>query len=317
MMNYRLNFVALGFAALLAFPAVTQAEEDKNSRFSVEFQRDPDGKINPETYFPQKWNDNWYSGLFYKDTSSFSSDTLGGITESKIGTSIDDRRIRLNMISYSDNVGSVKYSMGVNVQRIDINKNEFGYVHLVTTTPAINSWVAIDNRVKIGVNSFALQGDMTMGGDKETPYMVRVGVIVAPVNSLSLTQETDFRPLVATTGTSSATSAQKLNWEATLETRYRATEWLSVGFDARYEVLPLKYQIAQLNSTLDGFLPTDIESTDTTTRFGIKFIVKRKDKETHPLIGIANETVNSKDEISGTSTKTSRVLFLIGLTGQF
>lgn len=316
-MNRQLNFIALGLMVFIATTVFAQAEEEKNNRFSVEFQRDPDGKLSPDTYFPQKWSDNWSSGLAYRSTTDFSSDTLAGITESKVGTLTDERRIRLDLLSYNSSGDGMKYTIGAAVQRTDINRNEFGYVHLVTTTPAIDQWEAIDNRVIIGVNAFALRGDISFGEEKDSAYLVRMGLNVSPASSLSVTQETDFRPAAPVTGTSSGSSAQKLNWEATLETRYRPTEWLTIGIDARYEVMPYRYQIAQLNSTLNGFSPVDIETTDITRRVGIKFIFKRKEKESRPFVGLANETVDSKDDIAGTSTQTSQVLLLVGLTGNY
>ncbi|MDH4191500.1 MAG: hypothetical protein OEW21_15020 [Betaproteobacteria bacterium] len=304
-------------AALFVLATAARAGDGMNSRLSVEFHRDADGKLSPSTFLPLTWAENWFSGIGFRDSTEYSTDKIAGIPESRFATTLDDRRLRLNLISYVQRTQRLEYSAGADLQRIDIEKNEFGYFHLVLPAPAINDWIAFDNRVKIADTALALRGDVTLGEAETSPYLLRLGAHFTPSRSLKVTQETEFQPLLATPGRHSASLAQKPTWELALDARLRVNERVSVGLDARYEMLPLKYEVAQLRAALDGFDIATIDTTETTTRLAAKLVFRLPGMSLNPLIGYARESVKQKDNLGGASTETRRNLVILGVTGMF
>ena len=311
--------VSLAFASvlLICFTSNSLAVDSTNSRLTVEVQNDQNGNYSPNVLVPISWSEHWFSSASYIDSTQFTTTTLTGFSQSKDGTTVDDRRTGLNILSYTNGNEGFQYSIGLNYQEIAINKEEFGYFHLVLTNPATNSWVAFDNQVQIKSTEWALRGDVTFKSDTGSNYMFRIGAIVAPVSSMSVSQQTDFQPIVASTGTSNSNGKQDTYWQLDLDARYRITDWLSFGVDGRYEVLPMKYQIAQLSTSLNGFTYANENVVETTSRLGAKLIYIDPNQTLNPYLGIATESVSDQDSLAGATTTTNQSSMILGLIGSF
>ena len=291
------------------------ANEETADRFSFDLQMDEEGTLNPETFVPLYWSKNWFSGVGFTSSAQLTQDTLAGFSDSKLGTSIDQRVLRLNLISHQASSKSFSYSVGGDYQMTSIDKAEFGYFHL--NNGVVDDYVAFDNTIEIEVSGLSLRGDLTLGQTSDQ-HLYRVSAIVSPGSSLTVNQDTNFKPIVSSSGTGSSSKSQALSYVFQFETRHRVSDLFSVGLDLQYEVLPLEYDLQILSATANSFESATIDTTETTTRVGLRFIFNYPLVDgLYPVLGISSEDVEMKDNASGGSVSESQVLTSIGFTGNF
>ncbi len=305
------------FISLLAFCLTGQihANPETSDRFRLDLRMDDNGNLNPESFTPIYWSRHWFSGLGFKENTLLSQDTLDGFDDSKFGTSIDESVLRLNLVSYRSGNESFHYSIGGDYQRTSIDKVEFGYFHL--NNGVIDDYIAFDNKVEIEVAGFSMRGDITWGLPSDQSRY-RFSAILSPGNSLDVSQNTDFKPIVSTSGIGSNSNSQDINYFLQFETRHRLSNSISIGLDLQYEVLPLNYDAQILSPTVDSFQTITIDNTETTTRVGLRlFFNYPLVNGLYPVIGIANEDVATEDNANGGTTTESQKIVTIGFSGQF
>lgn len=314
-MNNLNNLILATLFTGITFQAV--AENSVNDRFVFDLVQGDSGAVNPSLFIPIAWNENWFSGLGYRQTKTSTQDSITGFADSKVSTSTTDRRSRLNFISYQNKISdSLSYSLGADYDFSQIKKSEFGYFHLVSGT--VDDYVAFDNNVDIDVSGIDIRGDLTWG--RKTDFaLVRLGMILAPSNTLDVEQSTDVKPLVPTTGTSTSSVKQDLGYLLRLETRFRIFPILNIGLEAGYELLPLKYDVAVLDpNTLNSFATARVDVHEQTTRVGIRFIFQYETVgELYPVVGIFNQEVETEDQVNGFTESTSDTFYTFGITGAF
>lgn len=295
----------------------TTADNSINDRFTFDLVQGDSGSANPSMFIPIAWSEHWFSGLGYRLTKTSTQDSISGFTDSKVSTSTTDQRSRLNFISYQNKINDkLSYSLGADYDFSEIKKSEFGYFHLVSGT--IDDYVVFDNNVDIDVSGIDIRGDLTWG--KKTDFaLVRLGMILAPSNTLDVEQSTNFKPLVPTTGTSSSSVKQDFGYLLKLETRFRVFPILNIGLEAGYELLPLKYDVAVLDpSTLNSFATARVDVHEQTTRVGIRFIFQYETvADLYPVLGVFNRDIEVKDQVNGFTENTSDTFYTFGITGAF
>jgi hypothetical protein len=308
----------LGFLALIPVSGViADTHSSIENRFVFDMERGENGSINPATFLPMAWSKNWFSGLGYRDSTDSTTGTISGFADSKVSTQVSESSALFNVISYQEQlVNGLSYSIGLNYRIDQIETSEFGYFRLVSG--AIDDYEAFDNQVDIDVDSVDLSGDLTWGKADDF-LVVRLGMVLAPANSISVEQSTDIKPLVPTTGTSRSSISQDLGYLIKLDARFRASPLFYIGLFAEYRLLPLKYDVAILNSaTLNSFELSRIDEHEVTTRIGIRLIFQNKVMAgMHPAIGFINEDLETIDQITRARNTVSDSKVVLGLTGEF
>ena len=306
-----LGFISALTALSIFISTPVLSETSALERLKLDMERDENGNFRPNLFVPYYWSDNWYSGLGYRDKTLVTQDTLEGLVDSKLSTSISERIIRLNVVSYQGASDLFSYSVGLDYQNTAIDKIEFGYFSLN------NDFIVFDNNVEIEVSGFSAHGDLTWSKLLD-PHAVRVKGSLSPMNSLKVEQQTDIKPLVPITGVGNSTKAQELSYQLQIETRHDLIEFLSVGLDLEYKVLPLNYDLKVLATSADKFITAPIDTTESTSRFGLRFIFNNAlGDNMFPVIGVAYETTEIEDNLNETSSKVSQTLLTAGLTGRF
>ncbi|MBT7409797.1 MAG: hypothetical protein HN826_08865 [Methylococcales bacterium] len=285
------------------------------SRFFIDFNID-NGKINPSAFLPYYWNDNIFSGIGIHTSTTQDNGTVSGFSDSRIGSSVQDNRLKLNLLSYEMPSGNIKYNVGGDIEQIDIDKLEFGFLQMPTNLGG--DLVAFDNQINIKVLRPTIHGDITWnpaGG----AFSIRTGANLYPISSLTVDQETRFKPIISSTGTSSGSKDQDLSYSLNLEMIYKTTTWADFLVTADYEFLPLKYDLAVLSVVNNQFVFTSssIDTEDTTLRYSFRIVLKKLMDNLRPVIGYNFEKVKSKDKTSGSSSSKNNNFLVIGIENRF
>lgn len=284
-------------------------------RLVLDLAVDDDSNINPDLFIPIPWSQNWFSGLGYRDSSFQEQSTLNNFSESKLSTGIKEQVVRVNIISYQVNNGNFSYSIGGDYGQTSIDKVEFGYFHL--DNGVIDDFVAFDNNIEIEVTGFSLRGDLTYGKASDN-NSIRLTAIVSPGNTLDVNQSTNIKPIVPVTGQGSSSKPQDLGYNLRLATNHKLGNYLSVGLDLQYNVLPLNYDVKVLASTADSFVDSTVDTTQTTTQVGLRFIFNYPIAgNLYPVLGITSEEIKTEDNLNGGESSFSQTLTTVGFTARF
>lgn len=304
----------------------TSGTIDKNYLYtgtSISLIQDENGKINPEIDIPIiSWSDNYFSGIGYYKTGTITKDTVEGFSDSKIGTTVETSNLKLNVLSFVTKLNSgVDLLLGYHYKVIDRDTNEFGYIHDTDSVfGAGNEWNSFDNEIEMKVKSHTIA---TVVGKKigSNTYL-KLNFNITPSSSMSLKQNTMFKPITSTDGASSGTKEQKLSYNYALDFSQKFGS-LTLNINYSYDLLPLKYDLAQLARDPDDntkfiFKTSEIDSEVETIRSHIKLIFPHNIVGTlHPSIGTG--TIKEKTTIKGgTSTsEDTKEVFLFGLEKVF
>jgi hypothetical protein len=241
---------------------------------------------------------------------------VSGFSDSRIGSSVQDNRLKLNLLSYEMPSGNFKYNIGGDIEQIDIDKLEFGYLQMPSNLGG--DLVAFDNQIDIKVLRPTLHGDVTWNPSGGA-FSIRTGVNLYPISSLTVDQETRFKPIISSTGTSSGSKDQDFSYSLNLEMIYKTTTWADFLVTADYEFLPLKYDLAVLDVVNNQFVFTSssIDTEDTTLRYSFRIVLKKLMDNLRPVIGYNFEKVKSKDKTSGSSSSKNNNFLVIGIENRF
>lgn len=306
---------------LLAAPLLTKAADSgwAEDRVQVDLGLDEDGKTAPEAFIPFNWGDGWSSGIGFRSRQSDSNENIAGFTDSRVGTSVSEDRLRLNLISLEKGSDSSNWSIGADLEQITIDQLQFGYFQMpnpYAPNPAVaGEYVAFDSEVDVVITKPNIFADYTSKGDSVN---IRAGISISPASSLSVDQETRFIPLISTTGTSSSSDSQDLSYELSLEMEFKTGGSVNIGVGYSYEFLPMTYDIAALNTTADGFNSQNIDIEQVTSRLAVRLIFNKPlTGKLKPVIGYVVEDVETTDVTSGSSETESKNIISFGLESRF
>ncbi len=295
-------------------PTLSFANEKQSDRFNLDLNSDEDGNVNPGTFIPYYWGNNWFSGIGFSSSSQLAQDTLDGFSDSRLGTNVEQQQISINLLSYESISGALSYSIGGDYNVINIDRTEFGYLYL--NNGVIDDYVAFDNLTEIEVKGLAVRGDITWGNIDENA--IRFGWVISPSSTLDVDQDTAFKPIITNSATGSSSKSQDLGYDLKILTRHRISSSFSLGLQLRYQVLPLEYDIKVLASTADSFQEETIDTNETTTSIGVRFIIDDAISTGLDLvIGFSNEKLKAKDNISGLTSSEDSSIFSVGFTSNF
>lgn len=306
---------------LIVFSSCSVAAESgwANDRVQIDLGLDEDGKTAPEAFIPYSWGNGWSSGLGLRSRQSDSNETLAGFTDSRVGTSVSEDRLRLNLISLEKGNENFKWSVGADYEQVTIDQLQFGYFQMpdpYTPNPAVaGEYVAFDSQVDVVITKPNVFVDFTKIGKS---INLRAGLSISPASSLSVDQETRFIPLIPTAGSRSSTTSQDLAYELGLEFEYKTGSSVNIGFGYYYELLPMKYDLATLNATADGFNNQTIDIEQATSRIALRFIFNKAiSGNLKPVVGYVVEEIEVTDVVNNKTEKESKGIITFGLESRF
>jgi len=304
---------------LLPFTAIAAESGWAEDRVQVDLGLDEDGKTAPEAFIPFDWGDGWSSGIGFRSRQSDSNETITGFTDSRVGTSVSEDRLRLNLFTYEKRDSDSYWGFGADIEQVTLDQLQFGYFQMpnpYVPNPAVaGEYVAFDSEVDVVITKPNVFADYTNKGDAVN---FRAGVSISPASSLSVDQETRFIPLISSAGTSSSSDGQDLSYNLSLELEYKTGGSVNIGFGYYYEFLPMEYDIAALNTTADGFNSQTIDIEQATTRMAVRLIFNNPIAgKLKPVIGYTVEDVETTDVSDGSSETDSKNIISFGLESRF
>ena len=308
------------FLSLLSSSFVVAEESGwAEDRVQVDLGLDEDGKTAPEAFIPFDWGDGWSSGIGIRSRQSDSNETIENFADSRVATSVSEDRLRLNLFTYEKSDSNSYWGFGADFEQVITDKLQFGYFQMPNPyipNPAVaGEYVAFDSEVEVVITKPNVFADYT---SKSDAVNFRAGVSISPASSLSVDQETRFIPLISSAGTSSSSDGQDLSYNLSLELEYKTGGSVNIGFGYYYEFLPMKYDVAALNTTADGFKSTTIDVEQATTRMAIRLIFNNPIAgKLKPVIGYVVEDIETTDVSDGSSDTDSKNIISFGLESRF
>lgn len=283
---------------------------DTADRMQINLNTDKNGNTNPDTFIPIYWSDSMFSALGFSSSNSYEVNSLSSITNSRIGTTVDEKIMKLNLLTYEHKSDSLTYALGAEIENIKINKQEFGYFEFLSDI------IAADNSIEIDMLKPNIKADVTY---KTKDLLLRLGTVISPTSTLDVKQTTVFQPLVTTNGTSSSSASQDLSYNLNLALKYKLSPFMTLQLNSNYSFLPMKYDLAVLNNTANGFTTDTIEIEETTMSNMIKiaFNIDTFSTELSPSIGYGIQSISSKDVVSNATTDLDNSMWMIGFEGRF
>ncbi|MDH5424773.1 MAG: hypothetical protein OEY29_07270 [Gammaproteobacteria bacterium] len=312
-------FAVFAFITLLPSQAVAAESGWAEDRVQVDLGLDEDGKTAPEAFVPFNWGDGWSSGIGFRSRQSDSNETIPGFTDSRVGTSVSEDRLRLNLIALEKGSESTKWSVGADFEQVTIDQLQFGYFQMpnpYVPNPAVaGEYVAFDSQVDVVITKPNVFADFTRIGKS---INFRAGLSISPASSLAVDQETRFIPLIPTAGTRSSTNSQDLSYDLSLELEYKTGGSVNIGFGYYYELLPMQYDIAALNATADGFNNQTVDIEQATSRMALRFIFNEPvSGNLKPVVGIVLEDVEVTDVANNKTETETKNIITFGLESRF
>lgn len=281
-----------------------------SDRLQVNLNTDKEGNTNPDLFIPVYWSDDIFSGIGYYSSNSYEVNQLSSISNSRIGTVVDEKRLKLNLLTYEFKSNSLTYAIGAEIEKISINKQEFGYFEFNSDI------VATENSIEIEILKPNINADISYKNDD---LFVRVGITASPLSTLDVKQTTIFKPLVTSTGTSDSSTSQSIAYNISLKAGYKISPLVSLMAQSNYSILPMKYDLAVLNNTASDFTLQEIEVQESTFSNMIKlaFNLDSFSSELSPSIGYGTQNISSKDISNDDTTTFKNNLWMIGFEGRF
>ncbi len=320
--KWKIRVIMKCFVVLLSLFTLTSpllASDEVADRTEITMKLDKEGEPSLDYIFiPFYWSKNTYSGIGFSTSQSSETDVIEGFSESRLSTTYDQTNLRLNLYTHEWNSDQLTFSLGGLIDFLTIKRLEFGYAHFPASLG--DDWVALDNEVEIKVIKPVIQGIV----EKEIPktFSVRGILDISPSSSLSVEQETRFKPIVATAGKSSSSSSQRLTYTIGIEMLFKTGAFIDIGIVASHEFLPLNYDIEILDydsvSGTFGFKTSKIEVEETTNKVALRLLFNDVDVGgLQPAIGYGYESFTSKDVINNRSETESGTFIVVGFEKRF
>ena len=310
---------------LLATPALNANEStniDNLTLTNISFNMDEDGNLNPNVFIPYYYGDakQFYSSISYSASNFTDASVVENFSDSKNAVVSISNEFTLNYITYITTFFGLRTSFGLESSFSKINNNEFGYIHDKDNIfdNGNDYYLSFDNDIELNIKKHAIRADIVIPmGDY---FSSRFFVSVSPFMRVDVTQSTIFKPLISETGTSSSSTSQDISYSLRYDALIKTGTFINIGFEAFYNIQPLKYNIAQLTQK-DGkfsFEINEIDIKETTTKFIAKLLFDIEVLGSlNPTIGYGVETVKTTDNLSGDSISKKKAIIIFGIEKLF
>lgn len=281
---------------LLFTTAFLHAETTQDEgRVQLQFNTQDDGGLSPQIFYPVYWNEFFYSAFGFqtsKTTTITEDDPALGGTDNSYTTSSDTQNYWVNLISYQNGSAYTNYSIGLTADYRQIKTYESAFVADGPSTgrTGLSSY---ENRVEVDVLSPGIYSDFAL---KEVWgfLSVRIAGYLYPISQLNVKQQTTLIQVNAADNAIETKSAtmQEISYKALADIYFTLLHSLTLGFSGSYEMLPLKYDLATFNGTVN-----QVKTESTIMRANTKLVFTRLDAMgLNPMIGFEmiqqNFTVN-------------------------
>ena len=278
--------------AIAALPFTSMAGE-----MALDLQFDKDGKATPVTTYGHDWSENLYSQVKYRSLSVTDTDTSTALSNS--ATTLNEQFVQLSLIGYKQEMDNISVSVGGGLELIRIVNNEFGFGEFSNQT------LVIENNVEITSTRAMLTAELGYSAEK---FSIKGGINVKPAGNLSVKQDTSIEYTTAFSGGEDDSHSTDLAYGLSVDGVLLTGLGFDIGFGAEHSLLPLKYDLAQSNSTVTAFETASIKQDETTTRYSIRFILGKETEMGRPMIGMTSETLSVK---SGGVTSENTIDYLV------
>lgn len=300
---------------LLASTLLASIVSANDTLTQINFEQGSDGNLNPNILVAIYWNENIYSAVGYTSSTTKEIEKVNGFIDSKNGMVATKDNLKINWLTYKFS----NFSAGVQSNIINIDKNEFGYIHDSADLfgNGADYYIAFDNDVELDIMQTGLYLDYNRKMDN---LFVRVSTNITPSTAIDVKQETLFKPLVDDIGSSSSSTSQDLAYAVKLEAYYDTNSFVKLGFEYSYDYMPIKYDIAQLAVENNAYVfnTTTIDTDETTTKYLAKlYFDKKMLGGLTPTIGFGNIETQTKDNNSNKTTTTDESIVSIGFEKRF
>jgi len=300
---------------LLASILLASALSANDTLTQVSFEQDNDGNFNPNIFIPVYWTDNVYSGIGYTSNTTKDIGVVDGFIDSKNGMVATSRDMRLNWLTYKFG----NFSAGLQSNFLNIDKNEFGYIHDSADLfgNGTNYYIAFDNDIELDIVKTGFYIDYSTKIDN---LLLRGSSTITPSTKIDVKQSTLFKPLVNDIGSSSSSTSQDLSYGVKLEAYYDTNSFVKLGFEYSYDYMPIKYDIAQLAVENNAYVfnTTTIDTDETTTKYLAKlYFDKKMLGGLTPTIGFGSIETEVKNNDSGKKSKSDESIVSVGFERRF
>lgn len=300
---------------LLASTLLASTLSASDTLTKITFEQDEDGKLNPNILVPIYWSDSLYSTLGYKSSTTKDISGVNNFSDSKSGLVSSQDDTAINWLSYK--LGN--YTIGLQTNFLNIDNNEFGYIHDSANVfgNGADYYIAFDNDIELDIIKTGIYLDYNKKIDNLT---MKLSSTIYPSTKIDVKQSTIFKPLSNDTGTSSSSTSQDLGYAMKLEAFYDTGAFVKFGAQYSYDFAPAKYDIAQL-AQVNGnytFQTATVDTDETTTKYLAKIYFDKKVLgNLIPSFGIGKIKSQVKNNNSGNKTTKNQDLFSLGFEARF
>ncbi len=267
--------------AALVLPLTSFAGE-----MALDLQFDEDGKATPVTTYAHDWSENFFSRVKYRGLALTETDTVAETTleGAKSAKTINEQFVQLSLLAYQHKSDSINWAVSGGVELIRIESNEFAYGKIPNTTDLF----AIDTQVETTSTRPLVGAELGFNSDY---FSIKGAIDLKPGGSLSVKTDTDVEYTSSVAGKSDNSYSADLAYGVQINGLLKTGMGFDFGFGAEYDLLPLKYDVAQLNGSADAFTTSTQELDEITTRYSVRFILGHKTDMGRPMIGMTQETL--------------------------
>lgn len=247
---------------------------------ALDLQFDEDGKATPVSSYAHDWSESLFSQIKYRSLAITEQDSSQVLSRS--ATTLNEQFVQLSFLGYKQKNERSFWSISGGAELIRIENDEFGF------GPISNQTLVIQNNVEI-TSTRALITSET--GYQSDLFSVKAGLDIKPAGNLSVKQDTSIEYTTEFSGGAKNSHATDLSYGLNINGIVFTNLGFDIGFGADYSLLPLKYDLAQVNNSLTGFETVSIEQDEETTRYSLRFILGKETDMGRPMVGITNETL--------------------------
>lgn len=284
----------LAIVIATCLPALSIADE-----MALDLQFDEDGKATPVSTFAKDWDDSktFFSRVKYRNLSITEQDTAQSLSRS--ATTLNEQFVQLSFVGYKLKTDNTYYALSGGVELIRIENSSFGF------GPFGSETLVIENDVEITSTRALVSAE---AGWNIGEFYIKGILDLKPAGNLSVKQDTAIEYTTSFEGGTDGSHSTDFSYGLSIDSLIPTGLGFDIGLGFEHSLLPLKYDVAQVNNTLTAFETAQIEQDETTTRYSLRFILGKETDMGRPMVGITNETLSIE---SGGETNDTTINYLV------
>ena len=303
----------------LSISSVFADEESAWKRFGVSMGRDENGNFKPEFSVSKHWGQHWFSQIQISQLTDSQVDELEDFQPSKRSTSFSEQSVDIKLMGYEWELYTSRdqqsyFSMALSYNYLDVNRTEFGYISL-SIPELYDDWVAFDNNVDLIFHRASLSLDYFF--IQSSKYKLQALANTSFYNSLDVSQEVEFRPLIDSVGTSSSSQEQDMAYEVGVLAEAMIISNFGVGISYKNAYRKFEYKAAVIASDLGSFEEQNINTIEKINNLSFKLLFGKFSENLRPTLSYSSITIDSEDADSENESNDVLKVVSLGLDGIF